>query len=317
MEKKIYGKLVSTLVATLLLFACGKKGPLIPRNQLVPPPPVVNKIIMGKSSGTIYLKLPSFKIQQYRIEPVAVEISSPGKKILYDVATLNRQLGFYTIPITRATRFFRLRSLSRFGKGKFTNWFYLPPHPNLKPPEITSLTLIENGIKFKWKAEGKNEGILIYLGSDPEHLKLVSLTPRKENPVYLISLPLHKHYFIAVRTFITCEKKFLCVSPLSATREFYTRDVIPPPPPASLSAMRKGNRVYLFWEAVSTDDLLYYRIYRKNKLIDQWSFIGNSTTNRFVDRGCKNGEKCYYTITAVDKDGNESTNSNIVVVGGE
>ncbi len=317
MEKKIYRKLVPTLVILISIIACGRKGPLIPRDKLVPPVPIIKKIIMTDKNGTIFLKLPSLKIQQYKIKPVAIEIAFPGRHKIYNVYTLKKQLGFYVVKITRGVQFFRLRSLSRYGKGKFTNWFYTPPHPNIKSPKIINLTLVENGVKFYWKIRGKSEGILVYMGNSPFSLKLISLKPRTTSPVYIISLPLHKRYYLAIRNFITCEKKFLCVSPPSRIYEFYTKDIIPPPPPMSLTAMKRFGKIYLYWESITAKDLLYYRIYRKKDIAAKWKFIGNTVRNHFIDRGCGKDEKCYYTITAVDKDGNESTNSNIVVVGGE
>ncbi len=318
MAEKIYKKLLPTiLIFSLFLFSCGRRGPLIPRNSLVPSPPEIIKVIVSPEEGVVFLKAKIKKINNYKVKPIAVKLYAPGKEKIFYLVNLKFTKNIYKLPITSGVTFFRLTLLSNYGESPPTQWMYLPPLPHIPPPTIKKTTLLENGVQILWKSRKKVEGVILYIGNSPESLSPISFLSEKRRKILLTSLHLHKKYYIALQGVITCEKEFLCASEISRSISIYTKDIIPPPPPSSLSGIRKGGKILLFWNSVNVPDLLYYRIYKKNNFEDKWKFLSFTKGNRYMDRSCKKDENCYYTITAVDEDGNESPFSNSIKIGGE
>jgi fibronectin type 3 domain-containing protein len=89
------------------------------------------------------------------------------------------------------------------------------------------------------------------------------------------------------------------------------RDITPPAPPGGLTALAGEGLIELTWSPSPEADLDVYRLYR--------STGGAAPTllatvpagqNRFDDKGALPGVAYRYTLTAVDKAGNESGSSN-------
>jgi hypothetical protein len=64
--------------------------------------------------------------------------------------------------------------------------------------------------------------------------------------------------------------------------------------------------VYLFWDANDERDLKEYRVYRKEEGDTYYERIATVKVNEYVDWGVRNGHTYLYTVTARDRDGNES-----------
>ncbi|GEM_PF-6832275 len=318
MEGRIHQKTLSTLLIVLILIvSCGKRGTLIPRNELVPYRPRIKKIFVDDGRITIFFRVPPRKIQHEKIRVRSIEFECTKWKKVFPVNILQRFKNLYALTVTGNFEYFRLRPWSEYGAGKFTRWFYIPENPLKKKPIISSIKLIENGVQFSWHTSEKVEGIIIYIGREKGPLNLFNIQPIKDKRPAITSLPLHRFFHIVIQGAITCEKNFLCLSPLSEEATIYTKDIIPPPSPSDLNLISKNGKIYLFWTQVNAGDLKEYRIYRKSNLHAKWKIIGKTRNNRFVDSGCGKEKKCYYTITAIDTDGNESGFSNIAVTGGE
>lgn len=102
-------------------------------------------------------------------------------------------------------------------------------------------------------------------------------------------------------------------APVSAT----FKDLIPPAPPASVTALVETRVVRLVWDAVDAPDLAGYFVYRTEKAARIKFQTGAPIKQTFFgDESIQPGIEYYYSVTAVDKSGNESaeTKSQTVMV---
>ena len=93
----------------------------------------------------------------------------------------------------------------------------------------------------------------------------------------------------------------------SASIEATFKDLVAPPPPASVTALVETKVVRLVWEAVDASDLAGYNIYRTEKAGRVKFTYGLPLKQTFfLDESLLPGIEYYYSITSVDKSGNES-----------
>jgi hypothetical protein len=95
------------------------------------------------------------------------------------------------------------------------------------------------------------------------------------------------------------------------------KDLVPPPPPASVTALVETKSVRLVWDAVDAPDLAGYNIYRTEKAGRVKFTYGLPLKQTFfLDESLLPGIEYYYSVTSVDKSGNESaeTKSQAVMV---
>ena len=92
-------------------------------------------------------------------------------------------------------------------------------------------------------------------------------------------------------------------APITAT----FKDLVPPPPPATVTALVETRVVRLVWDPVNVPDLAGYNIYRTEKA-GRVKFTYGLPINRtyFGDESLAPGVEYVYSVTAVDKSGNES-----------
>ncbi len=92
-------------------------------------------------------------------------------------------------------------------------------------------------------------------------------------------------------------------------------DATPPPSPGGLAAVPEANgTVHLSWNAPAAADLAFYRIYRAESAgvpVAAEGMIGElpATVMELTDSSAALGTPYFYTVTAVDMNGNESTPS--------
>jgi hypothetical protein len=92
------------------------------------------------------------------------------------------------------------------------------------------------------------------------------------------------------------------------------RDLVPPPPPASISPLVETTQVRIVWDAVDAADLAGYKIYRAEGYgMEQLKEAGKFpitpqpiADTRYVDPTVRPGISFRYEVTSVDKSGNES-----------
>lgn len=83
-------------------------------------------------------------------------------------------------------------------------------------------------------------------------------------------------------------------------------DLVPPPLPAGLSVLSESDAVRLLWEAVPAPDLAGYRIFRTEETERKLLTPQLLTETLFRDDTIVRGTSYVYSVTSVDKNGNES-----------
>lgn len=84
------------------------------------------------------------------------------------------------------------------------------------------------------------------------------------------------------------------------------KDLQPPPPPSGLVTLTEAMAVRVVWDAVEAADLAGYKVYRsagKNRVLLTQEPI---TANSFADTTLRRGTSYVYSVSSVDKLGNES-----------
>jgi fibronectin type 3 domain-containing protein len=85
----------------------------------------------------------------------------------------------------------------------------------------------------------------------------------------------------------------------------------PPVPPTGITVVPGIGRVFLTWNENQERDLAGYHVYRSVKAGGKQARLTGKPLDRttFSDETVKQGATYYYSITAVDKSGNESARS--------
>jgi hypothetical protein len=94
----------------------------------------------------------------------------------------------------------------------------------------------------------------------------------------------------------------------TATATF--KDLLPPAPPTGVTALVETNAVRLVWDAVDTPDLAGYLVYRTEGKAKLKLSPGPVTAPFFRDISTDRGISYFYSITSIDKNGNESAPAN-------
>jgi predicted phage tail protein len=100
----------------------------------------------------------------------------------------------------------------------------------------------------------------------------------------------------------------------SAATSTNFRDLVAPPPPASISPLVETTQIRIVWDAVDATDLAGYKIYRAEGYgMEELREAGKfpivplpMTDTRYVDPTIRPGISFRYEVTSVDKSGNES-----------
>jgi fibronectin type 3 domain-containing protein len=103
-------------------------------------------------------------------------------------------------------------------------------------------------------------------------------------------------------------------SVISAIVSVTPADTFPPAVPAGLMAVAGVNSIELAWQPDTEEDLAGYQVYRSTDGGTPARIAGPVDAPNFSDRTVEIGKKYSYTITAVDRTGNESAHSAAVEV---
>lgn len=105
--------------------------------------------------------------------------------------------------------------------------------------------------------------------------------------------PLLVLFAAALLTFTGCDDNY-----------FY--DNTPPSPPSNLVTITGDGWVEIQWNHNHESDLAGYNVYYNYTYEGEYTLLGSTANNYFVDDGAVNGETYYYAVAAYDYDGNES-----------
>ena len=103
-------------------------------------------------------------------------------------------------------------------------------------------------------------------------------------------------------------------SQTSAIERVTPIDEFPPAVPVGLTAVAGVNSIELAWQPNSEDDLAGYQVYRSAAGGAAERIAGPVDAPNFSDRTVEIGKKYSYTITSIDRTGNESAHSAAVEV---
>ena len=191
----------------------------------------------------------------------------------------------------------------------------IPIDAPLSPKELTA-TMTAPGIVLRWEAPSKtgmNNATATPLGFNVYRLPPAGgtsepLTPINAQPVpettFRDTPPYGSHQYTVAAVVQGVESWI--ESEISDLVPVEFRDILPPPPPANVSALVEDEAVRVIWEPVQVADFAGYRVYRLQ---------GSSKASLspillqeayFVDPSPERGVEFIYGVTSVDDKGNES-----------
>ncbi len=86
-----------------------------------------------------------------------------------------------------------------------------------------------------------------------------------------------------------------------APDDYYTLE-----PPRNVSVIPGDNLIDIEWTHSANGRVVGYRVYRSRSYDGRYTLIGSTNGNYLVDYYPENGERFYYAVSAVDRQGNES-----------
>ena len=211
-------------------------------------------------------------------------------------------------------------------RSEISNLAIIVPLPVATAPTGLTATAKAEGVVLAW-AEPKTSvrgdeapvigGYRIYRNAPGEAVNEFAV-PINTAPVrtttYTDTPPYGDHEYRV--TAVAVDGPPLLQSNASAPATVSFRDLVAPPPPASITALVETRVVRLLWEAVDAPDLAGYRLYRSEGMghgaeVKDIGTIpigtGTQTATTFADDRIELGIAYRYAVTAVDKSGNESS----------
>ena len=87
---------------------------------------------------------------------------------------------------------------------------------------------------------------------------------------------------------------------------YHDVDYNPPAIPKGIVVENGDNRVDIYWNNNHESDLAGYNVYYSYSYDGEYTLIGSTSYNSFIDWDAQNGDLYYYAVTAYDYNGNES-----------
>jgi hypothetical protein len=192
---------------------------------------------------------------------------------------------------------------------KPSNWSALITLPVVAPlakPEQLIATPLANGIRLTWSGAAGHFRVLRRAEGGDSFAELATTAA----PEYLdASAEFGKTYTYQVLAFAAVPPHGEAQSDLSDEKTIPYKDEFPPAAPAGLIATPSPASVELSWNSNTEPDLAGYRVYRS---LDGGAFEKVADVNEipaYSDHAVERGKTYRYTVTAMDKSGNESGRS--------
>jgi uncharacterized protein len=217
---------------------------------------------------------------------------------------------------------YRVRSRSvRGGDSPFSAEVRAAPLLALAPPANVAAAAGDSIVNLTWdpvtrRSDGSAHdgfvGYNIYRGSEKgrEERTPLNSEPVSTNRYEDTAVVNGKTYYYLVRSADSAAPPWT-ESLDSAEVAASPRDLTPPAPPAGLTVVPGIGRVFITWSENSEPDLAGYHVYRATKSGGKARRLTDRPINRttYSDETVKQGMTYYYTVTAVDKSGNEGRRS--------
>ncbi|MFP4082870.1 MAG: fibronectin type III domain-containing protein [Candidatus Aminicenantes bacterium] len=204
-------------------------------------------------------------------------------------------------------------------KSGFSELLSVEPEVLPLPPENLRSTVFVDHIKITWDSPEKNidqstparlMGYNIYRteeGTEPQRLNSSLITEKEyDDHDFLFG----EVYFYFVRASATTSEPYL-ESDDSKVHKVSAQDTFPPEAPSGLVSVVGEQSIALSWDQNQEEDLAGYRIWRKGEGEEEYFLLTPEPIqqNTYMDNRVENNKIYHYSITAVDKKGNESQRS--------
>lgn len=201
-------------------------------------------------------------------------------------------------------------------KSALSNVVSIVPLSVPLPPASATGTAEAGSVALRWTPPGRT-----ILGDEPKIVGYnVYRIPSASEPVALSTpvndVPVSEPEYRDVPPYGTYRYLVTAVAAMKPQRsesdpamvaEVQYRDLEPPPPPAGLTTLVEDDAIRLVWDAVDAPDLAGYRIYRETPR-GRVSLTGGRTVTEtlFRDERLEPAETYVYSVSSIDKEGNES-----------
>jgi hypothetical protein len=323
--------------------ACGRKtSPLVPDS---PRPEMIHDIKVMTRDNVAFLSwpLPTRNVEGRSLTPADIGqfkvyravIGRDKKKVRYKLyadidvqnpssAEIRNNTVFWTDKDLnyRQVYGYRVRAVSvRGGVSQLSDEVRIVPLLSLAVPKGLAARAGDSSVELSWdpvvtRMDGSlYDGFIgynIYRGSEPGRAEPQPLNkePLRTNSFKDTAVANTRTYYYIVRSVDSPAlpwKESLDSAEVQAT----PRDMTPPGKPAGLTVVPGVGRAFLTWNENQERDLAGYHVYRSTRSGRDYERLTDTVLTRttFSDETAKPGATYYYRITAIDRSGNESPES--------
>lgn len=190
-------------------------------------------------------------------------------------------------------------------KGKASEWsnpVALAVGVPLAPPANVQAVSDPQGVRLTWVGPA-NSRYRIFRGAGEA---MPARLAESDKPEYVDTTV---DFGSPYRYFVQALAGELQQSEVSATVAVTPTDTFPPAVPVGLMAVAGVNSIELVWQRNTEDDFAGYHVYRSTGGAAPERIAGPIDAPTFSDRTVEIGKKYSYTVTASDRNGNESAHS--------
>jgi hypothetical protein len=299
------------LAATLAAAACGKRGdplPPLPRS-----PQAATGLVLSQRGAEVLLQataprlttggapLGVFEVEIFHAV-TAGDIEKLAKPVRVRVAPGETFTQAWPLPIAGTNVRVAVRGVNRRQRGTWAEAMLLAQEPPRPPTGLTS-SLDAGGVILSWtggpgrlyrRSQEGSYGAPLDPKAIPPPFRDATVTPGQS-------------WCYVVRAVAGAQG--LAESAPSTEACVGVRDVFAPATPSGVAALAAGGVVDVSWSPSSEPDLTHYRVYRASDGAPERVAELPAGETRYRDEKVATGVPYTYTVTAVDKDGNESAPS--------
>jgi hypothetical protein len=194
----------------------------------------------------------------------------------------------------------------------------VPVDPGAPPTEVRAEPNAQ-GVKLSWKPAADTRLRFNVYRTAPGELPDEFGTPINATPIDKTNYddaPAYGTYDYRV-TVVASPGPPRVESGLSAAANVTFKDLVPPPPPTNITVLVETSRIArLIWDPVDAPDLRGYNVYRTEGTARLLLTPHPAQQTFFGDESLQHGVNYFYSVTSVDKSGNESAptkSSNVII----
>ncbi len=205
--------------------------------------------------------------------------------------------------------YYRVKAHGRDGSSKISHAYFaqlIDSIPPASPRDLAAVISDDGIVTLSWAPNTE---------ADIHGYRIFRSWFRLEESAQITTGPIHEHSFTDTVELNTLSKhiyyRVMAVdtrqnhSALSATLEVRLPDKVPPQSPVIIVLPGETDQARLSWLPGGSEDVVAYRIYRKDASGEQWDFIAQvdataDSVYYYADNTCAAGRYFYYTVVSVD-----------------